>query len=109
MEKVDKPSEEQITAVLAACFAVTNMGQGVFQDRLERLLEPSRHRISAGYAVCEYASHFMESDEHERIFTEEAEGWEKDIKEKGLEKFLDEWIALSPHYSYLSIFKEKLP
>lgn len=57
---------------LAAAFAISNMGQKVPDDIAEtRFGWASTHQ----QAVCDLAGHLMETDEHERIFTQEARMW----------------------------------
>ena len=72
------PSEINI---LSALFARSNMGQLQKRDYtevkaiIERLREPSRRDVTLSSAVIALCEQFMESDEHQNWFEDEARGW----------------------------------
>jgi hypothetical protein len=68
--------------VLAAWFARSNMGmERASRKEVERLLN-STWEVTLQGATVSLCEQFMESDEHERIFELEAEGWHKDLSRK---------------------------
>lgn len=96
-------TEAQLTAVMGAAYAVSNFGYGVNEDNIRRLLESKRPCDSARFAVCELAGHLMENEEHEELFGNEAEGWERDIAKTGVKAQIERWKGINP---WLTIFEE---
>jgi len=76
--------------VLAGVFARSNMGMGYppvkdVRDALDDINKPwygSGTRPVDDYAIT-FCQEFMENDEHERIFREEAAGWYKQLNKRG--------------------------
>lgn len=108
MEKAEV-TELQLIAVMSAAFAVSNYGHMLDEDRLRRMVEYDRNMTSARYAVCELAGHLMENDDHEEMFTKEAEGWEEEITKDGLRAWITQWRGYGSMYDWMAIFSEKLP
>ena len=103
-------TEAQVIAVMAACFAVSNLGlwQFIREDSVRRMVMTNNHMISARYAVCELAGHLMEEEEHEDLFSQEAEGWERDITKEGLRVYITRFEKY-PNNGWLSIFRDAIP
>lgn len=106
--KKTEATEAQVIAVMAACFAVSNLGlwQFIREDSVRRMVMTNNHMISARYAVCELAGHLMEEEEHEDLFSKEAEGWERDITAMGLRHYI---TTYEKHNAWLSIFRDAIP
>ena len=83
-------TEQQKIARMASIMAVSNLGH-LHNIDLERNTDFSRFKPaeSARYDVCQVAGHLIESDDHEDMFSEEAEGWEQQIRKAGVEAFID--------------------
>lgn len=78
--------------VIAAIFARSNMGQGFPpKKRVEDMKNYKDWRtkkpkpVPLSTAVIDFCQQFMESDEHEGYFMDEAEGWLKDLKKETCE------------------------
>lgn len=88
-------TEQQKIARMASIMAVSNLGHlhniNLDQNTDFKLFKPAD---SARYDVCHVAGHLMESDDHEDMFGEEAEGWEKRIRKAGFEAFVEQY----PHH-----------
>lgn len=71
--------------VLAAWFARSNMGQPRAERKVvERLLTPdTRWPLTLQSAVITVCQEFMESDEHEKWFLDEAKSWFKMFNIRG--------------------------
>lgn len=67
--------------ILAAMFAVTNMGQAMPDVDVVRQLRRTK-KVDLGSAVMCVAEQYMESDEHQDWFMEEAQSWVKQLKAK---------------------------
>jgi hypothetical protein len=72
---------------LSAAFAISNMGHAVPAHISEPPFQDDRY-ASPRSSVCNFAGHLMETDEHEEIFTEEAESWYEDLKNRPNEEVL---------------------
>lgn len=102
-------NEGQKIARIAAGLAISNFGFGhgneIGKRIFERLTEAPRsaREVSdqAGYEICNFAGHLLESEEHEKIFIEEAESWEKQIKKMGLEKYVAQKYLQSSNYDWI--------
>lgn len=72
---------EREAIVLAAWFARSNLGMpNPSRKEVERLLSATYLTLSgATLALCQK---FMESDEHEQMFLDEAKSWLKDFSKK---------------------------
>jgi hypothetical protein len=86
------PLTERELAVLSGWFARSNMGQErAGRDEVQRLLTQT-HDVSINSATITFCAEFMECDEHERMFEEEADGWYANLKKlKTREKVLASW------------------
>lgn len=76
---------ERELIVLSAIFARSNMGQGFPAKRdVERLKDyvprNPAYDLTLGSCVNDICRKFMESDEHQGYFMEEAEDWLKDLR-----------------------------
>lgn len=96
-------TEKQLAAVMAAAYAVSNLGHGVNEDRIRELLERKRPCEDARFAVGELAGHLMENDEHENLFGEEAEMWEQGILRDGVRHWINRWSRIN---NWLQTFEE---
>ena len=67
----------------AAAMAVSNYGHTLDEARILNWKPSDRHSNSPRQEVCDLAGHLMESDEHEELFADEADGWAKSITEAG--------------------------
>lgn len=67
----------------AAAMAVSNYGHGADPSRILDWWRPNLTHGTPRAEVCDLAGHLMESDDHEEMFAEEAEGWAKTIAEAG--------------------------
>jgi hypothetical protein len=86
MAKATKLTDRE-RAVLAAAFAVSNMGQPrpahkAVQDALTREMKYV-HQWQATTFVVEFGEQYMETDEHLRIFEDEAQMWWRTFKKRG--------------------------
>lgn len=87
--------EQQRINRAAAAMAVSNYGHGADEARILNWTPNARYGNSPRSEVCDLAGHLMESDEHEEMFADEAEGWAETIKKDGgLRKF----AANYPHH-----------
>lgn len=77
------PTEKQKIARVAAGLAVSNFGMSV-PESVTRCVNPWPDH--AEYSVADIAAQYCESDEHLKMFEEEAIGWEKEIQKIGLEQ-----------------------
>jgi len=69
------PLTERERIVLAAYFARSNMGQDpADRNHVQRLLKTAG-RVTLSCAVADLCGEFMETDEHQDIYEEEAQGW----------------------------------
>jgi hypothetical protein len=68
--------------ILAAIFAVSNMGQPLPDESAVRRLR-KLDRITLSGAVCDLAGQYMESDDHQDIFEGEARSWRGEIILRG--------------------------
>lgn len=80
-------------ARLAAATAISNYG---FQVPRHIAENPESWAETAWAEMCSLAGHLMESDKHERMFCEEAESWENNIKKEGIEAFVEKRKSRSP-------------
>lgn len=72
----------------AAAMAISNYGHLGGSVPVERVTDTRWSWSTDAYSeVCNLASGIIESDEHETMFGEEAQGWERQIQEAGLEAF----------------------
>lgn len=73
--------DQQKKAIVAAILAVTNMGQPMPEKHEIAHLKHGKHRtdLRAEENVLHLAGKYMESEEHEEIFTEEALMWAKEV------------------------------
>ncbi len=70
---------------LAAAFAISNMGQVVPEDMST---VPHNPYSTPRSQVDSYVGHFMETDEHEQIFADEAEMWAETLTSRTQEEVL---------------------
>jgi hypothetical protein len=99
------PLTEREKVVLSAWFARSNMGmERAGRAATKRLLETERLDLSgATIALC---GEFMESDEHEKIFEQEADGWFKDTfskKYKTREAVLAVWPDVAIPFCWVEV------
>ena len=95
MRKPNNKLLDKDVAILAAIFARSNMGQGLAEQRIIDYLKKGWEvrgimqypDLSSAVIAC--CQHFMESDEHQRWFMEEAEAWAKDIRKDGKQKICE--------------------
>jgi hypothetical protein len=84
--------------VLAAWFARSNMGMTrAPREKVQYLLKSDSTLESATISLCQ---EFMETDQHEAIFQEEAEGWFKTISKKypTRESILKVWPDIKEYF-----------
>ena len=87
--------------LVAAYMARTNMGQKPPPLRLRTsAFGLYGHGSSLNSAVCAICQEFMETDEHERMFEEEAEAWLARINLDGDEKFLAQYEHAAKWINY---------
>jgi hypothetical protein len=70
---------------MAACFAISNLGHEVPKSAAENV---GYWSTDPRVEVEGLAGHLMESDEHERIFAQEAQGWLKYVTEHPVKELL---------------------
>lgn len=85
-------TEAQKIARIASLMAVSNLGH-LHNINLGRVTDFSRFKPAdnARYDVCTVAGHLIESDDHEDMFSEEAESWEQRFREAGFEAFVNQY------------------
>lgn len=100
MKKTKTPLTERELCVLAGWFARSNMGQPrAGREMVQRILT-QKYEVSVNSAAIHFCAEFMESEEHERIFDEEAQGWYKSLKKehKSRESLLKTWPELDAYF-----------
>lgn len=87
-------TEAERIARMASLMAVSNTGHLHNLD-IERATDTRwGWNPVARYDVCNIAGHLMENEDHEDYFGDEAESWEKQIREAGAEAFIEQF----PHH-----------
>lgn len=77
-------------ARVAAGMAISNYGHLGGSVPVDRVTDTRWSWSTDAFSeVCNVAGNIIESDEHEEMFGDEAEGWEKQIREVGLEAFAE--------------------
>lgn len=88
------PLTERELLVMAAVFARTNMGQSrPTRDEVQRALHHESVNLSS--AVMWFCEEFMESNEDQDTFENEARGWVKSLKKDGREKIQEIWPEMA--------------
>lgn len=98
--KTKTPITERELCVLAGWFARSNMGmERAGRAEVQRILQ-QKYDVSVNSAVIHFCAEFMESEEHEAIFDEEAQGWYKNLKKsyKSREALLEAWPELDAYF-----------
>lgn len=73
-----KPMNEPKLSVVAALAATSNLGLTLPDARaVERRIRP---HVSVLVCMADFAGQFVETDEHEDIFNDEAERWHKALR-----------------------------
>lgn len=92
-------TDKQKVARAASMMALSNMGQLGLNIQVEPCLkDPSGWCESASHDVCQIAGNILETEEHEQIFSQEAEWWERMINKDGLAAFINK----HPHHLWLT-------
>jgi len=89
-ELFEQPMTEQQAIILAAAFGRSNMGMGMppVAD-VQSLMRFGRCTLSG--ATLRFCEQFMETDEHQSMFEEEARSFYDDFKTKPLSYVTDTW------------------
>lgn len=76
--------------ILTGIFARSNMGQGLPKVELVRQFMKSGTPTVGGSSLF-FCQDFMETDEHESMFRQEAQSWVKTLKETSVEEATRIW------------------
>lgn len=83
--------------ILSAIFGRSNMGMGHPSKKEVERFKQMRDCPSRGDCVIAFCQHFMESDYHERVFSQESQAWFKSLSKLSRKKVQETW----PDISYL--------
>lgn len=92
--------DKRSIVILSGMFARSNMGMGRPEIHEVQALKQATDNITPYDSAIHFCAQFMESEEHEQIFREEAEMWAE-----VLEKQTDEEIRIH-HPDLMQLFDE---
>lgn len=90
---ITTPLSENERVLLAAVFARTNMGQSApAKDTIRRMMSSAeQYGTNLDSAISSICADIMESDEHYKMFMQEAKGWYKEFKKTSREYVITTW------------------
>lgn len=85
--------DQKMIAILAGMFARTNMGMDMPEPELVQRAKSSNSVMSPNSTACHFCEQFMEEDSHEKMFTDEARSWIKELTKLGEDESRKSWPA----------------